>query len=53
MSDEKFLKRMYKAKLGKELDLKTPQTFNEKMQWLKLHDRKPEYIFIQHKFTKR
>ena len=43
MDDESFLKMAYKRKFGKELDLKNPVTFNEKLQWLKLHDRKPEY----------
>lgn len=34
---------MYWARMGKRLNLKDPQTFNEKLQWLKLYDRKPEY----------
>ena len=25
-------------------NLKNPKTFNEKLQWLKLHDRNPEYV---------
>ncbi|MBE5743457.1 MAG: glycosyl transferase [Clostridiales bacterium] len=33
----------YKAKLGRKLNLKNPQTFNEKLQWLKLYDRNPKY----------
>lgn len=44
LSDEDFLKKKFKAALGKELNLDTPQTFNEKLQWLKLNDRNPEYI---------
>lgn len=43
MSDEKYLKRVYKLVHGCELDLKNPKTFNEKIQWLKLYDHKPEY----------
>jgi hypothetical protein len=27
----------------KPLDLERPQTYNEKLQWLKLHDKRPEY----------
>lgn len=42
-SDEKFLKRIFKLSMGKELNLDNPQTFSEKLQWLKLHNRKPEY----------
>ena len=43
MPDEAYLRRYFRAVMGKELDLEHPQTFNEKLQWLKLHDRKPEY----------
>ena len=42
-SDERYLKASYKAKFHKKLDLNNPQTYNEKLQWLKLYDRKPEY----------
>lgn len=50
LSDEKYLKLKYKALLGSDLNLKNPQTFNEKLQWLKLHDRKPEYIRMVDKY---
>ena len=43
LSDEKFLKTLYKIEMSKELDLKNPETFNEKLQWLKLYDRNPYY----------
>lgn len=43
MSDEDFIKQKYIANLGICPDLKEPKTFNEKLQWLKLHDRNPEY----------
>ena len=43
MDDETYLKKMFKAQLGYELNLDNPQTFNEKLQWLKIHDRKPIY----------
>lgn len=43
MSDEKYLKKLYRIRMGKKLDLDNPQTYNEKLQWLKIHDRKPEY----------
>jgi hypothetical protein len=29
--------------MHKELNLSAPKTYNEKLQWLKLYDRKPEY----------
>ena len=37
------LKLLYYLYMGKRLNLKNPKTLNEKMQWLKLYDRKPEY----------
>ena len=42
-SDENYLKIYYNYKLGKKLNLNDPKTFDEKLQWLKLHDRKDEY----------
>ena len=42
-SDEDYLKKMFKIKLGYELDFENPKTFNEKMQYLKIHDRKDIY----------
>ena len=51
MSDEEFLKRQYKALIGKELNLDEPRTFNEKLQWLKLHNRKPEYTTMVDKYA--
>lgn len=36
--------------MGKKLNLKNPQTYNEKLQWLKLYDRKPEYIKMVDKY---
>ena len=44
MSDEEFLRKKYKCQLHKDLNLENPQYFNEKMQWLKLYNRKPEYV---------
>ena len=53
MSDETYIKRKYSACMGRELNLKDPQTFNEKLQWLKLHDRKPEYTMMVDKYRVR
>lgn len=41
--DKLYLKLLYRLKLGRKLDLKTPKRFTEKLQWLKLYDRKPLY----------
>lgn len=43
LPDEVYLKQIYKAAMGKPLNLEQPKTYNEKLQWLKLHDRRPEY----------
>jgi hypothetical protein len=44
MPDRKYLERFYKAHMNQPIDLDNPKTFNEKIQWLKLNDRKPEYV---------
>lgn len=41
--DEPYLKFVYRCQLNKKLNLDPPQTFNEKLQWLKLHDHKDYY----------
>lgn len=48
--DKLFLKLKYKLKMGKKLNLKKPQTFNEKLQWLKLYDRKDVYTTMVDKY---
>lgn len=50
VSDETCLKILYHMYFGKKLDLNKPQSFNEKLQWLKLYDRKPEYTKMVDKF---
>ena len=53
MGDERYLKKSFKVLMGKDLNLENPQTFNEKLQWLKLHDRKPEYTVMVDKYKVR
>lgn len=43
LPDKLYLKYRYREVTGENLNLNKPQTFNEKMQWLKLHDRNPDY----------
>ena len=50
MPDEEYLRRMFKAVMGTELDLEHPVTFNEKLQWLKLYDRNPLYTTMVDKY---
>lgn len=46
LADKKYLELLFKLKFNKKLDLNNPQTFNEKLQWLKLNDRKEVYTIM-------
>lgn len=50
MSDKAYLKLRYNCIMGKKLNLDNPVTYNEKLQWLKLYDRKPEYTKMVDKY---
>ena len=41
LSDEKAVKKYYKSRAGRELDLLHPETFSQKQQWYKLNARFP------------
>lgn len=51
MNDEKYLTRVFEIRTGKKLNLNAPKTFNEKLQWLKIHDRRPEYTTMVDKYA--
>ncbi len=38
-SDQSYIIENFEKRLGYKCNLNSPQTFNEKIQWLKLHDR--------------
>lgn len=44
LPDSLYLKLKFRKIMGQRLDLKNPQTFNQKLQWLKLYDHNPQYI---------
>lgn len=48
--DALYLRIMFRLKMGYSLNLKKPKTFNEKLQWLKLYNRKPEYTKMVDKY---
>ena len=50
MDDRRYIKIAYKIKTGHSLDLDNPQSFNEKIQWLKLNDRNPEHVLLVDKY---
>lgn len=41
--DELFLKIVFRLRMGYKLNLDNPKTYSEKLQWLKLHNRRTEY----------
>ena len=50
LPDKIFLSLGFKIRTGKRLDLQNPVSFNEKIQWLKLYDRRPEYSIMVDKY---
>lgn len=51
MPADEFLKRTYKINTGKDLNLDNPVSYNEKLQWLKLYDHRPEYTVMVDKYA--
>jgi hypothetical protein len=49
-SDQAYLSRMFKYRMGFDIDWDNPTTYNEKLQWLKLHDRDPKYSVLVDKY---
>lgn len=50
-NDEIYLRLLYFFEMGgRVLHLKNPKTFNEKLQWLKLYNRKPEHVTMVDKY---
>lgn len=41
-NDQKYINLLYRFRMGKNLDLSNCRTMNEKLQWLKLHNRYEE-----------
>lgn len=49
--DKLYVEIQYRLHTGKKLHLNNPKTFTEKIQWLKLYNRKPEYTSMVDKIT--
>lgn len=43
LPDRLYLRVLFRIQMGYWMDFKHPKTYNEKLQWLKLHDKRPEY----------
>ena len=50
LPDKVYIRILYLYHFHRLPNLKNPQTFNEKLQWLKLHDRRPEYTMMVDKY---
>jgi len=51
MDDELYIRCLYRFYLNGEIDLEKPVTFNEKLNWLKLHDRREIYTKMVDKYA--
>ena len=50
MPDRAYIQLVFVSRFGKLVDFKNPKTFNEKLQWLKLYDRKDDYTVLVDKY---
>ena len=51
LPDKLYLSLKFYKEFGRFPNWKNPQTYNEKLQWLKLYDRKPEYTMMVDKYA--
>ena len=51
MPDKMYLQCIWRDTMGYEIDFRHPKTFCEKLQWLKLYNRKPIYTKMVDKAT--
>lgn len=50
MPDKMYLRKKFKLVMGQDLDFGNPVTFNQKLQWLKVYNRNPEYTLLVDKY---
>ena len=53
VSDERYIKWFYYLVFGKRINLDNPTTYSEKLQWLKLHDKRAIYTELVDKYRSR
>jgi hypothetical protein len=53
LPDKLYLKIKFRYMTGETLNFKSPQTFNQKLQWLKLYNRNPLYTKLVDKYEVR
>ena len=50
LPDRAYIQLYYFAQFKKFCNLRNPKTYNEKLNWLKLHDRNPDYPKLVDKY---
>lgn len=50
LPDRLFLSLLFRRTTGTKLELNPPRTFNQKLQWIKLYDRNPQYTVLVDKY---
>lgn len=53
ISDEVFIKKLFRKKMGRNVNLKKPTTYNDKLQWLKLNWYNPDAVKCADKYEVR
>lgn len=53
LPDRLYLKACFRARMNEKLDFNRVKTFNEKLQWLKLYDKKNSYTGMVDKYEVR
>jgi hypothetical protein len=53
LSDKAYLSLMYRACFGTKINWDAPKTFSEKLQWIKLYDRKDIYSTMVDKYASK
>lgn len=51
LPDSMYIRIFYLFHMKRLPNLRSPESFNEKLQWLKLNDRKPEYSMMVDKLA--
>lgn len=51
LPDKLYLSLRFRCQMGYWINWKHPKTFNEKLQWLKIYNRRPEYTTMVDKYA--
>lgn len=51
LPDKLYLSLRYRFNMGRWINWKKPRTFTEKIQWLKVYNRRPEYTIMVDKYA--